>query len=412
MEPLKINRKRLLETIDRLAQIGLQPNGGISRFTFELPDLEARRYVTGLMMESGLEVRLDLFGNIIGRLDNEASVLPAVACGSHIDTVPYGGPLDGAYGVLSAIEVAHRINEEKVAHKHPLEVIVFTDEEGGRFPGFLGSMGLTGFMSKENLYATADKSGISFENALKAAGYDPAQLKPALSSQNQIKCYVELHIEQGPILEKEKYQIGVIDSITGLAELEVQLEGRQAHAGTTPVSYRRDALVGAAQIVLAINEIAHRSSGNTVATVGYLSVFPNLSSVIPGTVNLVIDFRESKTKAMTQLQNEIVSKVNRIAEQNNLKAKIEIKSFTKPALSSTRVMEAINRSAESLGLSKRIMHSGAGHDCQLMAGITEVGMIFVPSHDGVSHAPSEFTRPEDLENGANVLLNAVLRLAN
>jgi N-carbamoyl-L-amino-acid hydrolase len=164
--------------------------------------------------------------------------------------------------------------------------------------------------------------------------------------------------------------------------------------------------------VLAINEIARRSPGNTIATVGSLSVFPNLSSVIPGKVNLVIDFRESKTEAMTHLQNEIISRVNQIAEENNLKSKTEIKSFTKPALPSTRIMEAISSSTESLGLSKKRMRSGAGHDCQLMAGITEVGMIFVPSHEGVSHAPSEFTRPEDLENGANVLLNAILRLAN
>jgi allantoate deiminase len=412
MLPARINGTRLLRTITQLSEIGRDASGGISRFTFSPWDMRARTFVSGLMKDSGLNVRVDDFGNIIGRAQGNEDGLPAVTCGSHVDTVPNGGPLDGAYGVLAGIEIARTIHEQQISIRNPIEIIVFTEEEGGRFPGFLGSMGFTRTLEKRDLYKLRDQGGVTFEEALRAAGYDPAKLFPAHRSFDEIKCYLELHIEQGPFLEREEIAVGAVESITGLAEMEVVLEGKAGHAGATPLALRHDALLGASRIIVGVNEIAHNVSENVIATVGSLEAFPNLSSVIAGRVAFVVDFRASTRVRMLSLQEDIVSLANRVAAADGLRITVRTKSFTEPVRMSPEIVDIVKSVGNSLGLSCKSMHSRAGHDCQLIAHITKTGMIFVPSHDGISHAPGESTSAQRLEGGANVLLNAVLRIAN
>jgi hydantoinase/carbamoylase family amidase len=412
MAPPKVNGVRLHESIEELSKIGRQTGGGISRHSFTPADMQAREFVSDLMKDAGLIVQVDQFGNIIGRMKGVSDDLPTIMYGSHIDTVPNGGPLDGAYGVLSAIEVARTIHDQKISHKNPLEVIVFTDEEGFRFGGgLLGSLGLTGALMPEDAYKMKDDEGISFGKAMMDAGLDPKTLASLHPNPNEIAAYVELHIEQGPVLEREKVPIGVVSSIVGFAELQVELEGVASHAGTTPMSYRRDALVGASEVVLGVNKAARRRRG-AVATVGFLSVSPNAANVIPGKTTFSIDFRNHRTEGLRQLQNELTRLTKRLARENHLKVRMERKSFTKPARMSRRIVKLIRSSAQSLSLAYKEMPSGAGHDCQNMARITDVGMIFVPSRGGISHAPTESTDPQHLEAGANVLLNTIVQLSN
>ncbi len=411
MAPARINATRLLQTIDELSSFGRQPDGGISRFTLDRADVEARRYVIELMEESGLRVDVDPFANIVGRLDNSLSEVPAVVCGSHIDSVPHGGSLDGAYGVLSGIEALRCVREQNLKTKAPLEVVVFTEEEGFRFPSFIGSMGLAGLVRKEEVHALKDQNGISFERALKDAGLEPSTLWQVHKGRHEIRAYVELHIEQGPVLEQEQIPIGVVTSIVGLAELIVVLDGSGGHAGTVPISIRRDPMLAAARIVLGVNEIARRSKSSAVATVGHVNVFPNATNVVPENVALTVDYRAPTTDGLQSLKEEIISLVNRAAAKDQVKVRIEEKSFTEAALMSQRVVDVIAGSAQSLGLKYRLIQSGAGHDCLNMAKITETGMIFVPSREGTSHNPRESTDPQHLEAGANVLLNTLMQLA-
>jgi N-carbamoyl-L-amino-acid hydrolase len=364
------------------------------------------------MKESGLEVHVDPFGNIIGQIegiphDNH----PPVVCGSHIDTVPNGGRLDGAYGVLSGIEAIRTILERDVSIKKPLEIAVFAEEEGVRFYSFLGSLGFIGAIRPEEAHAIRDDKGIPFGRAIVDAGLNLRSLRPCHEIPPEIAAYVELHIEQGPILERERISIGVVDWIVGLGKLEVELQGVAGHAGTMPMSLRHDALLGASQVILGVNKTARRKTGS-VATVGSLSACPNVSNVIPGNVTLTVDFRDRTGQGLRTLQERIVRLIKHIAKENRLKIRVSRKSFTKPAGMSPRIMGAISSSARSLGLAHTRITSGAGHDCQNIRRIAEAGMIFVPSHAGVSHAFSESTKPEHLEAGANVLLNTLLRLAN
>jgi hydantoinase/carbamoylase family amidase len=409
---LKINGPRLLKTIRELSKIGRQPGGGISRFTFSHEDLQARKYVIRLMHDSGLEVIVDEFANIIGRMKGTSQLVPAVLTGSHIDTVPYGGPLDGAYGVLAGVEACRTILEHEEPIKNSVGVIVFTEEEGNRFPGLLGSRGFTGVLKKREAYRLKDQTSISFGEAMVEAGLKQTKLSRPDKIRKNAKSYVELHIEQGPILERQRIPIGVVESIIAPAKLTVKLFGTTSHAGTTPISLRQDALVGASRIALGVREVALRVEGRGIATVGSISVSPNASNAIPGAVTMGIDFRATTMQGLRSLQQSIVSLVRRAALRSKLKVTIETRIFARPASMSPRIVRGIVTAAESLDLRHVRIRSGAGHDCQVMARFTNAGMIFVPSHKGLSHCPSECTYPKDLITGANVLLNTMLNLAD
>ena len=405
----RISSARLHETITELSKIGRESTGGITRLTFSKADIEARKYVSELIRKAGMSVSIDKFGNIIGRSLNAASDAPTIACGSHIDTVPNGGALDGAYGVLGAIEAIRSIHERCTPTK-ALQIMVFTEEEGARFGAFIGSRGFAGLLNASNVYAMRDKEHVTFQDAM-----HNAKLKPSSQRSRRrpdIRAYVELHIEQGPILEHEHKSIGIVESIVGLGDLEIEIEGKAGHAGTTPMQLRRDALVGAARIILGVNRIAIKTGIPAVATVGSVTSYPGAPNVIPGRVIINVDYRDVSLPRMRGLEAKIISISKQVANESNLKIVIRQKSLTKPAKMSTNVIRMIETSSRSLELSYKHMQSGAGHDCQNMARITKTGMIFVPSRNGLSHVPNEYTKPKQLEDGANVLLETLLRLAN
>jgi allantoate deiminase len=409
MSLCKINATRLRKSIHELSEIGRQSTGGISRFTFTPADIKARQYVSNLMRESGLSIHVDRFGNIVGHMSGAFEGAPAVMCGSHIDTVPNGGPLDGAYGVLSGIEVARTILEQRIRIKNPFEVVVFTEEEGARFPSFIGSLGFTGMIRPEDAYIMKDRNGITFKRALTDAGLNHLTSLHTYARKSRIKAYIELHIEQGPVLERERVPIGVVEAIVGLGDLKVALEGTPGHAGTTPMRGRHDALLGASRIITGVNKVASRRR-DAVATVGSLVVSPNASNVVPERVTLTIDFRHPTIHGLGELRGALIDLTKRVGKEEGLKVRIERSSFIKPARMTARIVKAITEAVQSLGLGEKRMVSGAGHDCQNMARITEAGMIFVPSLGGASHVPGEWTSNRHLEAGANALLNTLLRL--
>jgi len=286
-----------------------------------------------------------------------------------------------------------------------LEVIAFTEEEGTRFVPFLGSSVFTGILDKDAAYALEDKAGVTFGAAMFEAKLDQTHLVQRPENPSQIKAYVELHIEQGPVLETERIPIGVVEAIVGNGNLVIEVEGRAGHVGTTPMSTRRDALIGASKLILGIHGIVRRVGSSSVATVGSLTISPNASNVVPGKVVLTVDFRDSTVDGITSL-------AKKVGTEEDLKISVILKDVTKPAKMSARIMQTVEAAADSLGLSHVRLRSGAGHDCQNLAQVTETGMIFVPSHAGLSHVPAEFTASEQLEAGANVLLETMLRLAN
>ena len=409
---VRISSTRLHKSIDELSRVGRQPGGGITRRTFSEADIQAREYVTSLMRDAELDVEVDEFANITGRTRGFSHEDPAVLCGSHIDTVPNGGPLDGAYGVLAGIEAIRTIHEQELTIKKPLAIVVFTEEEGARFHPFLGSAGFTGTLNRDTAYALKDEAGVTFHAAMSESEVSQIRLVRRPENPFPVNAYVELHIEQGPVLETERVPIGVVDVVVGNGDLVVEVEGSAAHAGTTPMSTRRDALIGASKMILGIHGIAQRAGSSSVATVGSLTISPNASNVVPGKVVFTVDFRDPTLNGMNFLQCEIASLAKKVGMQEDLKVSVTLRDITKPAKMSTRVMHTIEAAANSLGLSHKRMHSGAGHDCQNMSQVTETGMIFVPSHEGLSHVPTEFTAPQHLEAGANVLLETLLRLAN
>lgn len=408
MSTARISATQLHKTITELSKIGREPEGGITRLTFSKTDVEARNYVSNLIRHAGMSVKVDEFGNIIGKTLG-SSKRPTIACGSHIDTVPNGGKLDGAYGVLSAIEAIRSIHQHRLAPNAALQIIVFTEEEGARFGAFIGSRGFTGLLTKSAAYALQDKNGITFKQAMQEANIKP---NSASRDHTDIKSYVELHIEQGPILEREHASIGVVESIVGLGELEIGITGEAGHAGTTPMQLRRDALAGAARIVLGVNEIAREIDRTAVATVGSVAAFPGASNVVPGHAVITVDFRDTSIHGMRLLEKKIITFSKLLGNQYNLQISVRQKNLTKPTKMSRNITRIIEESSRSLGLSYKRMPSGAGHDCQNIANITKTGMIFVPSHGGMSHVPQEYTRPEQLEAGANTLMQTLLRLAD
>jgi len=408
MTTTRISPARLHKTINELSKIGQQSNGGITRLTFSKADIEAREYVANLIRDARMSVSTDKFGNIVGRSLDVAKGTPTIACGSHIDTVPDGGVLDGAYGVLGAIEAIRTIHENHRPTK-ALEIIVFAEEEGVRFGAFVGSRGFTGLLKPSAVYAMRDREQVTFQDAMHQANF--SNLESSRQPSN-IRAYVELHIEQGPILEHERKSIGIVESIVGLGDLEIEIEGKNGHAGTTPMRLRRDALVGAAKIILGVNRIALKTGMPAVATVGSVAAFPGAPNVIPGRAVINVDYRHTTLPKMKLLETKIASFSKQVGNDSNLKIRVRRKSLTRPAKMSASVTRLIEASSRELKLSFKYMQSGAGHDCQNMAHITKTGMIFVPSHEGVSHASTEYTKPKQLEDGANVLLETLLKLAN
>jgi N-carbamoyl-L-amino-acid hydrolase len=358
------------------------------------------------MQEAGLTLRTDAGGNIIGRREGSNAKLPPILIGSHIDSVPSGGNYDGDVGVLGAIEVAQTLKEHGVRLKHPLEVVIFANEEGGT----VGSFAMIGRLQPAALDLMT-QSGKTIGEGIRAIGGDPEHLADAARKPGDLKAYVELHIEQGGILEETDVDIGVVEGIVGIRWWDVTIEGVPNHAGTTPMNHRRDALLSAAEFVLAVNRVATSMPGRQVATVGRLRAEPGAPNVIPGKVVLSLEIRDLDAAKMTAVYDAVRAEADKIAQARQTPFTFaHLKVSSEPAPTDQRLQRIIAKAAGALKLTSKVMPSGAGHDAQEIAHIAPTGMIFVPSVGGVSHSPKEFTSQQDMANGANVLLQTVLAI--
>ncbi len=404
-ESLKVNAERLNQTLGQLAEFGRDAQGRPNRVAFSDGDLGARAYVMGLMKEAGLQTSIDAAGNIIGRRPGRNPDLKPIAFGSHIDMVPLGGNYDGCVGSMSAIEVARTLEESGTRTRHPLEVIIFIDEEGG----LTGSSALAGVLRTSAL-GVVNSTGYSIGEGIQRLGGDTTRLKEVIRPKGSLAAFLELHIEQGGILERKNLDIGVVEGIVGLRWWDVTISGMANHAGTTPMRMRQDALLAASRFIQAVNEEALAMDGGQVATVGRIDAFPGAPNVIPGKVLLSLEIRDLSDAVIDTLFDRIQGRADSIAKSSGTQFAFTRPYSGKPALTAPWIQEEIRRAATDLGLTHQQMPSGAGHDAQDMALICPVGMIFIPSRGGISHSPDEYSSPEDIANGANVLLQALLQI--
>jgi allantoate deiminase len=404
---VKINRAGLLGDLDRLSQIGRGADGGITRRALSPEDAEARRFVADRMRALGLEVRHDEVGNLRGRRPGGAG--PVVMTGSHLDSVPSGGRLDGPLGVVGALAAVEALGDRRTTR--PIEVVVFVGEEGSRFRrGTIGSAAISGHVSVAAVHALTDGDGVCFSDALATYGDSGAPV-PARAEPGSIHAFVELHVEQGGVLEAEGVPIGAVTAIAGLVQRTVTFLGDANHAGATPMTLRRDALAAAAAWCLRIETAAREVGGGAVGTVGKLEVFPGGKNIIPGRVEAVCDLRAPSGELLSALDALVVASLHGIGEQRGVEVEQMLLQRVEPGPMHELAMSAVERAAHAAGLSSRRMPSGAIHDALHMAEICPTSMIFVPSIGGKSHCPVEDTDPQELAQGCEVLAHALLELA-
>ncbi len=403
---IRVNQQRIENRIFELANFGKDSLGRGYRVAYTKGDIEGRAWFIGLMKKAGLAVTIDFAGNIIGKRKGKNASNKPIAFGSHIDMVPDGGNYDGCLGSIAALEMIEVLNENNLVTEHPLEVIIFSDEEGGP----TGSLAMSGHLTAEDLNQVS-QSKLKVGEGINAIGGNADSILFAIRKKGDIKAYVELHIEQGGILENEKINIGVVQGIVGIIDWEVTVNGMANHAGTTPMKLRKDALLAASKFVIAVNEIINSYEGNQVANVGKIAAFPGAYNVVPGKVTLSLEMRDLSAEKIWKIFGAIEKRADSIGLASGTTISFS-KPITKvkPALTDKNLQATIAASAKILGFSTKLMQSGAGHDAQDMALIAPVGMIFVPSLGGISHSPKEFSTAKDMANGANVLLQTILAL--
>ena len=407
MPPFAINATRLNRTLDELGQFGETPEG-MNRLAFSPADIASREYTIGLMREAGMTTRIDAAGNIIGRRPGADDSRPAIALGSHTDTVPLGGKYDGALGVMGAIEVVRTLTEQGRATRHPIETIVFTNEEGTRFHRWLiGSRAMAGMLEPEDL-AAVDAEGVTLAQRMADIGGDLSRVDQAARRPGELAAYFELHIEQGPYLYRSGTPIGVVTGITGRAVFELEINGRSNHAGTTPMGERRDALAAAAKLVVYVQKMAAEDEICRVATAGALDVRPNAVNVIPGRANVGVEFRDLEMSALEAAERELTRIAQATERQDGVTITINRHRFTDPVPITPAMQEWAAEAARRAGFPSQRVPSGAGHDAQAIAAIAPMAMLFIPSRDGISHAIEEYSTPQDCANGAQALLELLL----
>jgi N-carbamoyl-L-amino-acid hydrolase len=404
-----INYKRLSDRLEKLALIGATPQGGCSRLAFTDADRQARDQVVDWMNSAGLSVQIDAIGNIFGtRPGRDPSALP-IMTGSHIDTVVDGGKLDGNLGVLAGIEVVDTLNDLGVQTARPLSIAVFSNEEGVRFqPDMMGSLVHSGGASLEEVLSSRDRDGTNLGDALKACGY-AGDLPPGAITPH---AFVELHIEQGPVLDSSGVSLGAVADLQGISWTEIALTGEANHAGTTPMSLRKDAGHGAARIIVGARHIAEQLGGTQVATCGAVSLTPNLINVVASSAVFTVDLRNTDDDRLSEAETRLEALIETVARDEGLTAKTRRLVRFNPVRFDIGLVESIENHARYRNLSCKRMTSGAGHDAQMMSRICPTAMIFTPSIEGISHNPAEATMPRHLEAGANVLLDTMLDLAS
>jgi len=401
----------VMEIIERLSEFG-KTERGITRLAFSDAERQAREYVQHLMRETGLDVRVDAFGNTIGRLEGTDKNSPAVVIGSHLDTVPQSGKYDGAVSVVAGLAAVKRLKNMGDL-KYPVELIVFVAEEPSRF-GY-STMGSKAMVGRANIGAwgkARDQAGIAFTAALSEQGIDWSQIKTVARRKEEIKAFLELHIEQGSVLQRSGKNIGLVEMIAAPTQLRIVVEGTAAHSGATPMDERHDALVSAAMIVLAVQEVAmtenHRG---TVGTVSVLKVLPNAINVVPGAVEMGVDIRGVNHESVIETIQEIKDAISTIADDQETPVAIEVLSSDKPVAVDSEIIRICEDACRNLKMSFRRMPSSAWHDAVNMATKVPAGIIFIPCRDGISHNPDEYAAPEHIMSGIAVLTASLYELA-
>lgn len=400
---------RIQRRIEALAAFTSTPGEGTTRMSYSPQGQLARAYIKAQMQEAGLIVREDAIGNIFGRLPGD-STLPAVMIGSHFDSVPHGGAFDGPAGVVMGLEIASLFHENRLTPRYPLEVVALVEEEGASFGrGLMASCAIVGKITPEELHHLYDAQGISAAQRMAEVGFNADDVANVVIPPSSLKAFIELHIEQGPVLEQTKTDVGLVDVIVGITQLNVVLTGKAGHAGTTPMDRRQDALVAAAHIVARIGDFARQAEDATVATVGKLNVFPNGANVIPHRVSFSVDIRSKNEEKLHQVISQTRVCIAEFA-RDGVTAEIAQPLYVSPTPLDQAILESLKKNSDRLGISHRTMVSGAGHDAMIFAGITDVGLLFVPSRDGLSHHPDEWTDYEQLKKGVDVIFQTVLEM--
>lgn len=399
-----VNVRRMAERLDAISRIGMTADGGSCRVGYSREDRQAKELVKNWMRQAGLEVHEDAAGNLFGRLAGSQPALPSVLSGSHLDTVPNGGHFDGVLGVVAALEVAQCWQETGFMPRRSLEVVVFADEEGTRFQASLtGSRLLLGELTAESLQSYRDPAGMSFAQALAADQLDASRLETAIRKPEDMYAFIELHIEQGKVLEEQDLAVGIVNGIAGPAWLELRWLGEAGHAGGTPMRRRRDALAGAAEWMHCVEGMPSRFSATAVATIGKLEVFPGGSNVIPGEVRLIADVRDIDLKSRDELLESMVREAELIAAKRGLDVEVKPKIRIPPTLMAEKIMRQIQAAVENAGMKPFLLPSGAGHDAMVIGRHVPSGMIFVRCRGGISHSPREWVTLADIAAGCQVL---------
>jgi len=409
-DELRVNGDRLRADLEDLSRIGRAEDHGVYRMAFSDGDMAGRAWYLRRAAEAGLECYQDGAANLFARLGWTGGT-PSVMSGSHLDTVPAAGYLDGALGVVCALEAVRVLKENGVALSRPVEAVSFTDEEG-RFGGLLGSQAVAGQVTPEYVHGARDLDGVTLVEAMAARDLDAHRTLHAQRRPESIHAYVELHIEQGPVLDRKGISLGVVEAIAGLFKWEVRLTGVANHAGTTPMNMRQDAFQGLAEFANEIDRVLEEyGSPRSVATVGRVHLYPGAANVVPGQAVFSLDVRDTDAHTLDQLGEAFRRTLSAIARRRGLMFEFQVLSELAPVQCAALVLGAVEQASAAAGVEAARIHSGAAHDAQIIAGIAPAGMIFVPSKEGRSHSAAEWTSWDDIELGANILLNTIRRLA-
>ncbi|MFC0273434.1 M20 family metallo-hydrolase [Metabacillus herbersteinensis] len=408
---MKINQERLQQHFEEMSEIGKIGETGICRPSQSSIEKQAFELARSWMEEAGMTVRIDHFGNLIGRLEGKDQTKPVLMLGSHLDSQPYGGRFDGVAGVLAAIEVVTTLTEQGMTPENPIEVVSFSDEEGWRFnKGLFGVRGILGQLEEGELLRK-DKDGITREQALIDFGCDPNKFDESVYPQNSIAAFLELHIEQGPILEEKDQPIGIVSAISGPLWLTVRLTGFAGHAGSVPMAIRQDALVGAAEIIVALNEIAKQDpSAPTVSTVGTIDVFPNSRNIIPEKVEFTVDLRDIDINRRDLYETQLRERIQKVADKHQLTYEIIEDTKSEPRFCADWIKDIIRNECKEKGLEAPELMSGPFHDSLAMSYACDYGMIFIRCKDGISHNPAEYASYDDLAKGTDIMFGTVLKM--
>jgi allantoate deiminase len=409
---MKTNLDRIKKDIEKLSKFNATPGKGLTRFSFTKEDKQVREYLKKELEKLNVEVYEDAAATLFAKRNGTDEKLPPIMIGSHFDSVKNGGNFDGPAGVVMALEIFRALEENNIKTKYPIEFVAMIEEEGGRFgAGVFGSRAMAGMVSYEDLVRNKDANGVSMAQAMEEFGFDPKKIGDAKRNPEDIKAFIELHIEQGPLLESKSKDVGIVDYIVGINHINITVKGRPDHAGTTPMDMRADAMDTASKVISKIGRYAVEENNGTVATVGSLKIKPGATNIVAADVEFTVDLRSKDYESIKRVKSKIVKDLEELTKDNEGLSFETVQMLDiKPVEMSKEILNLFEKNAEKNKFSYETMISGAGHDAMIMGSITDVGLIFVPSKDGRSHCPEEWTDYEDLQKGIELIYDTVVEL--